>query len=51
MIHLGKVKMDYKGADSEDTMKDAIVVGEAYHFWLNSEEDVYDQKYGKNEFK
>ncbi|WGV57750.1 hypothetical protein QIH01_19965 [Brevibacillus brevis] len=33
--------------NSENTMKEAIVVGESYHFWLNAEEDVYDQKYRK----
>ncbi|WP_429843808.1 hypothetical protein [Brevibacillus sp. FIR094] len=34
---------------SVDTMKEAIVVGESYHFWLDAEEDVYDQKYNKLE--
>ncbi|WP_257790213.1 hypothetical protein [Brevibacillus formosus] len=33
--------------NSEDTMKEAIVVGESYHFWLDAEEEVYDQKYRK----
>lgn len=32
-----------------DAMKDAIVVGETYHFWLDEEEDVYDRKYGNDE--
>lgn len=27
--------------------KDAVVVGKGYHFWLNDEDDIYDEKYGK----
>ncbi|MFD1362765.1 hypothetical protein [Lentibacillus salinarum] len=26
--------------------EDALVVGENYHFWLNKEDEVYDEKYG-----
>ncbi|WP_027416562.1 hypothetical protein [Aneurinibacillus terranovensis] len=28
--------------------KDAIYVGEAFDFWLNKDDDIYDDKYGKS---
>lgn len=34
-----------------DALKDAIVVGEPFHFWLDEEEDVYDQSMGTKKYK
>lgn len=39
--------MEYISQVKKGLGQDSLIVGEDYHFWLNDEDDIYDEKYGK----